>query len=98
MPGRECCFSTLGRHVTHPKFSSYVKANPALEKQEMNLCRGQGDHGSATISDSGGRTLSLGRGFPGLGYLQRARWLFGESVTNHSGVVIDWQSHQPDHK
>lgn len=31
------CFSRLGRQVTHPKFSSYVKANPELEKQEMHL-------------------------------------------------------------
>lgn len=31
------CFSRLGRQVTHPKLSSYVKANPELEKQKMNL-------------------------------------------------------------
>lgn len=31
------CFSRFGRQVTHPKFQSYVKANPELEKQEMNL-------------------------------------------------------------
>lgn len=32
----ECTFSKLGRQAAHPKRQSYVKANPELEKKELN--------------------------------------------------------------
>lgn len=39
-----------------------------------------------------------GEGVSWAGLPPESQVAFGESVTNHSGVVIDWQSHQPDHK
>lgn len=62
------CKRWLGGQVTHPKFQSYVKANPDLEEQALNLLLftwGQGDHSSVTVPEVGGGTPTLGRGYPG---------------------------------
>lgn len=83
------CFDRLGGRVTQPKIQSYLGANPELEKQGLNLLFTwrQGDHSSVTVPEGRGRIPTLGRGCPGQGSLQRARWLLGESVTNPHGSV-----------
>lgn len=85
--------------MAHRKFSSlYVKANHNWEKRELNLLlwavSSLSSYGPGVCVLRGGavcgeRSFSSRRVFSGWDNLQNARWLLGESATNHLGTVID---------